>query len=756
MPARSDPGDRTARSGRRRRWAAADWAAADAPLLWRFHLYYWDWAWALAAELPPEDARAAVRRALEVVARGGRLGPRSRLAPVPGGAAGLVVLRDLPRAWSEGSAIEGAFRGELAAHAGFLRRNLETDVGGNHLIKNLKALAGLAVFFGDDALLARTLSRLRRQLAVQVLPDGGHYERAPAYHCQVLGDLIDIAGLLRAAGLRRSRPGWPTRSTAMRSWLGAVLDPGRRGPAAQRRVPGSPGLLAALRPSPPPAGPLHVLPDTGLARAAVGGWHLLADVGPALPARAARARPRGHPRAASSTWTASRCSSTPAPPPTRPARRATASGPPPRTTRWRWTAATPPRSGARSGPAAGPGCARAGDVDRSPGRGRPVTVEAAHDGYRGLPGGRCTTAGGRCAADELRVDDTVTGRRTAPRHGALAPGPRRCDCAWSPGGAVVTIRRASSPWSVTGNGEPALAALTAARSAPASAAPCRRRCSPAPCTPSCPSGSAPLAAGRTPTGGSVKQIVQPVSGGPVTLLDVPCPVPEPTEVLVRTVSSVISPGTERAVTALAQSSLLAKARARPDLVRQVVTQGPHRGDRRHPPDGARPPGAGRAARLLRRRAGARGRPRGHRGPARASWSPPAGRARRTTPSSRRCRACSARRCRPGEPPQDAAFTTIASIALHGLRIAEAGPGSKVVVVGLGLIGQLAARLAMAAGCDVAGIDPAAYPRDGRRRDRRARARRARRRDHRAGARLVPRPGRGRGAGLRGRARRRPR
>src|ERR1700744_664888 len=68
----------------------------------------------------------------------------------------------------------------------------------------------------------------------------------------------------------------------------------------------------------------------------------------------------------------------------------------------------------------------------------------------------------------------------------------------------------------------------------------------------------------------MKQIVQPVSGGPVTLLDVPCPVPGPTEVLVRTVCSVISPGTERAVTALAQSSLLAKARARPDLVRQVL------------------------------------------------------------------------------------------------------------------------------------------------------------------------------------------
>ena len=68
----------------------------------------------------------------------------------------------------------------------------------------------------------------------------------------------------------------------------------------------------------------------------------------------------------------------------------------------------------------------------------------------------------------------------------------------------------------------------------------------------------------------MKQVVQPLNGGPVELLDVPCPAPEPTEVLVRTISSVISPGTERAVTALAQSSLLAKARARPDLVRQVV------------------------------------------------------------------------------------------------------------------------------------------------------------------------------------------
>ena len=39
------------------RWAEADWTVAGAPLLWRYHLYYWDWAWALGAETGPAGAR---------------------------------------------------------------------------------------------------------------------------------------------------------------------------------------------------------------------------------------------------------------------------------------------------------------------------------------------------------------------------------------------------------------------------------------------------------------------------------------------------------------------------------------------------------------------------------------------------------------------------------------------------------------------------------------------------------------------------
>jgi predicted dehydrogenase/threonine dehydrogenase-like Zn-dependent dehydrogenase len=203
----------------------------------------------------------------------------------------------------------------------------------------------------------------------------------------------------------------------------------------------------------------------------------------------------------------------------------------------------------------------------------------------------------------------------------------------------------------------------------------------------------------------VKNVVQPLRGGPVEVLDVTRPVPTPTEVLVATIASVISPGTERAVTALAQSSLLAKARARPDLVRQVVRK-------------ARAEGLAATAQTVRGRL-ASDLPLGYSaagevievgtavsgirvGQLVATGG--AGKANHAQFQAVPGLLCAV--IPDGVPPADAAFTTVAAIALHGLRLAEAGPGSKVIIIGLGLVGQLAARLAMAAGCDVAGIDPA--------------------------------------------------
>jgi polar amino acid transport system substrate-binding protein len=52
----------------------------------------------------------------------------------------------------------------------------------------------------------------------------------------------------------------------------------------------------------------------------------------------------------------------------------------------------------------------------------------------------------------------------------------------------------------------------------------------------------------------------------------------------------------------------------------------------------------------------------------------------------------------------AAFGTVGAIALQGLRLAEPTLGESLVVIGLGLIGQLAVQLLCANGCRVFGID----------------------------------------------------
>jgi predicted dehydrogenase/threonine dehydrogenase-like Zn-dependent dehydrogenase len=54
--------------------------------------------------------------------------------------------------------------------------------------------------------------------------------------------------------------------------------------------------------------------------------------------------------------------------------------------------------------------------------------------------------------------------------------------------------------------------------------------------------------------------------------------------------------------------------------------------------------------------------------------------------------------------EDAAFTTVGAVALHGIRTAEAKLGDVVAVIGLGLLGQLTAQILKIAGCRVLGTD----------------------------------------------------
>ncbi|MCB1152583.1 bi-domain-containing oxidoreductase [bacterium] len=58
----------------------------------------------------------------------------------------------------------------------------------------------------------------------------------------------------------------------------------------------------------------------------------------------------------------------------------------------------------------------------------------------------------------------------------------------------------------------------------------------------------------------------------------------------------------------------------------------------------------------------------------------------------------------GVDPRQASFATVGAIGLQGIRRAQPTIGETVLVMGLGLIGQLTCQMLMAAGCDVIGYD----------------------------------------------------
>jgi hypothetical protein len=114
--------------------------------------------------------------------------------------------------------IDSELEQAIARHAARLAANVEQDVLGNHLIRDARGLALAGVALDDGPSLAVARSLLARELPEQILPDGGHYERSPAYHALVLRDLLEVAAATR----------WPevtAAADAMRPFAAASLRP---------------------------------------------------------------------------------------------------------------------------------------------------------------------------------------------------------------------------------------------------------------------------------------------------------------------------------------------------------------------------------------------------------------------------------------------------------------------------------------------------------------------------------------------------
>jgi predicted dehydrogenase len=202
----------------------------------------------------------------------------------------------------------------------------------------------------------------------------------------------------------------------------------------------------------------------------------------------------------------------------------------------------------------------------------------------------------------------------------------------------------------------------------------------------------------------MKQIAQNYKSGELAVLDVPAPVCRPGGVLVRSLFSLISTGTEMMKVSEASMSMVGMARARPDQVKKVLGQVQQQGlaatykKVMNKLDSYTPLGYSLCGVVTEVGKGAEefkvGQLVACAGNEQAlhadyNWVP--------------VNLCAS--VPDGVLPEHAAFATVASIAMHGVRRAEVQLGETAAVIGLGLIGQLVVRLLVAAGVQAIGIDP---------------------------------------------------
>jgi predicted dehydrogenase len=202
----------------------------------------------------------------------------------------------------------------------------------------------------------------------------------------------------------------------------------------------------------------------------------------------------------------------------------------------------------------------------------------------------------------------------------------------------------------------------------------------------------------------MKAVLQDMKSGALSVGDVPPPALQSGGLLVQVTRSVISLGTERSIIALAKKGPIGKAQDRPDLARKVLNRAKQEGlwntyqvvkNLLASPIPLGYSCAGRVVAVGSEVSELRVGDRvacaglGFANHAEVNYIP------RNLATA----------IPDGVSDDNAAFVAIASIAMHGLRLAQISLGESVFVLGLGLVGQITVQLAKAAGATVIGFDP---------------------------------------------------
>lgn len=197
----------------------------------------------------------------------------------------------------------------------------------------------------------------------------------------------------------------------------------------------------------------------------------------------------------------------------------------------------------------------------------------------------------------------------------------------------------------------------------------------------------------------MKQILQSFRSGKTELVDVPCPSVGDGEVLIRTIATLISPGTEKMLINFGRAGLLEKARQQPDKVRMVVDKIKTDGLATtldailNKLDQPIPLGYCNVGVIIQCGSKVKSLNVGD----------------RVVSNGRHAEIVVAPENLCVKVPsqvsdQDASFTVLAAIALQGIRLVNPTLGETIAVLGLGLVGLLAVQLLRAQGCRVIAAD----------------------------------------------------
>lgn len=194
------------------------WFRPDLPRLWRYNLHYFDYARVMAMAAVTRKKAGQRDWTLSVIQDWIKNNP-----PGTDVAWDAFTIAARLMNWALAESVfhfnDPLMRKSFQQQARYLARSLEYDVRANHLLREAAALVFADSLLGGN----RTVKHLRLlecQVQEQILSDGGHYERSPMYHCQVMYDLILVYTILK------KKPAYLREAIArMADFLDAILHP---------------------------------------------------------------------------------------------------------------------------------------------------------------------------------------------------------------------------------------------------------------------------------------------------------------------------------------------------------------------------------------------------------------------------------------------------------------------------------------------------------------------------------------------------